>query len=151
MDFTNHFITSAYSDNLMLIKKVISFSTTYSRYMILLELIYDKYSKRLADYVRTGDKLQYLENRTIINMIQQIKEKQFDKAEMSFTTLKSVGMKILEYFEDDKLSISLQHNRHKGEIQEVIGDGAVYMAANDIKFNIDTMECLLHKAYTFEV
>jgi hypothetical protein len=75
MDFTNHFTTSAYSDNLMLIKKVISFSTTYSRYMILLELIYDKYSKRLADYVRTGDKLQYLENRTIINMIQQIKEK----------------------------------------------------------------------------
>jgi len=136
----------------MQIKKISYFATTYSRYMIFLELIYDKYSKCPDNYVRTGDKLQYLEHRTIINMIQQIKEKQFDEAEMSFTTLKSIGMKLLErYFEDDKLIISIQHNKHKGEIQEVSGDGAVYMAANDIKFNIDTMECLLQKAYTFEV
>ena len=88
MEITDHFTTSAYSDKLMQIKEVISLSNTYSRYMIFLELIYAEYSKRLVDYVRTEDKLQYLENRTIINMIQQLREKQFDKAEMSFTTLK---------------------------------------------------------------
>ena len=83
-------------------------------------------------------------------MIQQLREKQFDKAEVSFTTLKSIGSKILEHFEDNKLGLWIQ-NTNTGKVRRVKGDGGVYMSGNAVKFNIDVMECLLHKAYSMEL
>ena len=148
-DYTNNHSTSYYAERLNSFNELLSNCNSHSHYMQVIELL-SKYFIEDLYGIACVNKLHILEVKTIINMIQQIKENEFDKAEMSFTILKNFGSKILEYFEDNKLGLWVQ-NTNTGKVRRVKGDGGVYMSGNAVKFNIDVMECLLHKAYSMEL
>jgi len=95
---TNH-TTSYYADGLKYIEELLNDCNTISLYILTLEEVSKQIHEDLY-CVPCFNKLQILEKKTIINMIQQLKEKQFDKADILHYIKKSISSKILEHFED---------------------------------------------------
>ena len=136
--------TSTYADMITSVKEILYVNDEYSHFTKLLVMTHESFIALFELNKHKFSSLDILESKTQLKMIQHIKDKQFDEAEMSFNTLKLIGMKKLELYEDGKFNAFFSNKKQTG-------DNGYYLLSNNTKFQIDMMEFILHKAYSMEL
>jgi hypothetical protein len=136
--------TSTYADMLTSVKEILYVNDEYSHFIKLLDLTSESFIALFELNKHKYSTLDNLETKTQLKMIQHIKDKHFDEADKSFNTLKLIEMKKLELCEDGKIDVWNGNEKQKR-------DNGYYILSNNTKFQVDLMECLLHKAYSMEL